>query len=605
MPVPQFSEELLEKIRNAVDIVDYIGKRIELKQTGRNYVGLCPFHQEKTPSFNVNSVNQLYYCFGCGRGGNIFNFVMATEGVAFPEAVQILAKQAGIELPNIPPERKAYQEKHEKLYQVNHLAAQYYYRTLRSEVGKLARSYLIKRAINGSLARNFYLGYATTEWNGLLNFLNENGIPVELAEEAGLVSQGKNGYYDRFRNRIIFPILDYRGRFIGFGGRIIGDGQPKYLNSPETPIFQKNRVLYGINWARQSIREKDSVVVVEGYTDCISLSEKGITNVVASLGTAFSQQHAELLSRFTKNVIIAFDGDAAGARATLRGLEVLNKAGLNVKIANLTSGMDPDQFARTHTLNEVEQWLADALPYIEFLIKKTISEYDLQSHAGKIAASKEIISILIKLDSAIDQYEYGKYAAKLLLMDENVLLYELRQAASANNAQETPTSRGKFLHIEPQNRYTIKDLPPLTSLSIDMEEPDYFLETNIMRLLLDDSSLLEEMLENGLDADCFTNLDYRHLFNLLSQGNWDKHGEAVAEKLFALPVPAGSWNEYLQQFKICIWNRALNKIEENLVMMENDSESDFLIKLGNLIKHYYRVRRDIFLIREKGNLKAH
>lgn len=605
MLVPQYSEELLEKIRNAIDIVDLIGKKVELKQSGRNYVGLCPFHGEKTPSFNVNTVNQLYYCFGCGRGGNVFNFVMAIEEVSFPESVHILAKQANVELPNITPEQKKRTEKFEQLVRVNHLAAQYYYRSLRSDAGKKARNYLIKRNISGTLARDFYLGYATAEWNGLLNFLLESDVSLEIAEEAGLIVRGKNGYYDRFRNRIIFPILDYRGRFIGFGGRIIGDEQPKYLNSPETPVFQKNRIMYGLNWARETIREKDSVVVVEGYTDCLALSEKGISNVVASLGTSFTQQHAELLARFTNNVVIAFDGDAAGMRATLRGLEVLTNAGLQVRVASLPEGEDPDKFARTHTLEEVEDWLNGALPFVEFLIKKTINKYDLQTHAGKIEASKEIINILIKLDSAIDRHEYSKFAANLLAMDHSVIINEVEQVSQGRSQGEDLASKGRFLHIAPRNRYTSKDSDYDVLPIQGTEDPNYFLESNIMRLLLNDSTLIEEVLEFGYGADCFMNFDYRHLFSLLVRGNWDKHGEAVAEKLFALPLPSGEWAEYLQQFKLCVWNRVLNKIEEKLSMMENNSESDFLLNLGKLIKQYHGVRRDIFLSREKGNFMAH
>lgn len=594
--MPPFNQELIDRIRAAVDIVEIIGKDVKLQQRGRSYVGLCPFHDEKTPSFNVNRQEQLYYCFGCGQGGDVFKYIMESQNVPFPEAVRIIAEQVNIEVPHPTPQQQRLAEKSKQIAKVNHLAAQYYYRLLRRKRSQVARDYLVKRQIDLSLANRFYLGYADDEWDGLLKFFTETDIPLTQVEAAGLVIKGKNGYYDCFRNRIMFPICDANERFIGFGGRIIGSGEPKYLNSPETAVFRKSKNLYGLNWAKDAIKQHNCVIVVEGYTDCIGLYAKGLSNVVASLGTALTSDHVQLIARYTQNVIIAFDSDAAGAKATERGLDLLRQAGLNVRVASLPEGLDPDAFARKNTADEVKKWIAKAVPYVEYQIKRTAGRYNINSREGKIQASKEIINILKQLKSPIERAEYSDYVSNLLSVDRSVIEQELDQLAQDRDYGVNFGKGSKFPHITSKSRYTIKDLH--SNGTVIERKRKVSIESSIMRLLLANPGHIEEMRSIGLGADSFADADYQHLFTLLLNGDWDRQGEAVTEKLFLLPKPPGQWDEYLQQFQVVVWYRSLNKIEENLSLVENHSESDVFLQLCGLLKQYYGVRREILLAKQ-------
>ena len=379
MEIARFSDELIEQVKAAVDIVEVVGRRVELRPTGKNYVGLCPFHSEKTPSFTVSPEKQFFHCFGCQKGGNVINFVMETENLSFPEAVTKLAEEKGIKVPTISSQDQRREEERERLRQINQMAARYYYRNLRLPQGAQARECLQKRGITEQLARDFYLGLSFEEWDGLANFLQAQGFDLELAQAAGLVTTGKRGYVDRFRGRLMFPICDHLGRFVGFGGRLLGEGQPKYLNTGQTAVFNKSYVLYGLNWSKDEIKAQDQVIIVEGYTDLISLFAVGQRNVAASLGTAFTSAHARLLKRFCSRAVIAFDGDAAGQRAAWRGIEVLHKFGLQVRVAELASGQDPDTFARTQGAQGVRAWLHRAKPFREYQIDRIISQHDVET----------------------------------------------------------------------------------------------------------------------------------------------------------------------------------------------------------------------------------
>lgn len=599
--MPQFDQEFIEKVRTAVDIVEVIGQDVKLTQRGRNYVGLCPFHGEKTPSFTVSRNNQLYYCFGCGSGGDVYNYLVNSRQMTFPEAVAELAKHAGLELPRATAQQSRRSEKSQQMYELNRLAAVFYYRMLRSSQGQEARSYLVQRGIDHSLAKQFYLGYAPDSWDGLVNFLEANTeLPLELAEEAGLIISGKHGYYDRFRNRIIFPICDLNQRFIGFGGRIIGLGEPKYLNTPETLVFHKGRSLYGLNWSKNSIKQKNCVVLVEGYTDYISLYAKGVTNVAASLGTAFTEHHARLISRLTKNAVIAFDSDTAGVKATQRGLNILVDAGLNVKVAVVPQGSDPDSFARSHEPGQVIEWVEQADPYLKYQINMVVAQYDIDSPEGKVNAAKEIINILRQVESIIERVEYSKYVAELLSMDQAVINAELNRAAIKENSREKSGKESRNSHIAPENRYTIKDLRGDTAGSTAVSpEQTLAIETSVMQMLMANPDLMAEMLALGLDADSFTNPDYTHLFSLLLSDAWDKQGEAIADLLLSLPEPSGRWSDYIQLLQENVWYRNLTTMEEKLALMENHRESDVLLQFCQLIKLYAKLRKEILLAKNK------
>mgnify|MGYP000847676909 CR=1 FL=1 len=570
-----------------MDIVSVIGKHVNLKRTGRNFVGLCPFHSEKTPSFTVNPDKNFFYCFGCGAGGNVINFVMRFHNLSFSEAVVRLAEEAGIPVPQVSPEEGRARVLRERLTALNQLAARYYYTMLRSPAGEEARRYLAARGISTDLARTFYLGYAPSGWDNLVKFLEGQQADLEEAEKAGLIAKGQRGYVDRFRDRIIFPICDHLGRFIGFGGRIIGDGHPKYLNTKETPVFQKGRIFYGLNWTKDAIKEADRAIIVEGYTDLIALYSKGVRNVAASLGTAFTPAHARLLGRFTKNVTIAFDGDLAGEKATLRSMRLLKSNGMNVHVARLEGGQDPDGFARSHSIEDVQAWLGQAQPLVEYLIAQALARHNLETREGKLAATNEIISVLAELGNAVERDEYIRYAAARLRVHEDSL------RADVNKHRGGDRSPHPGSHIKSRNRHTIKrvHIPP-----VSREE---LVERDVLRWVLHQPELLDELAAKGYSAEDFATPAYRHLFQLLARGDWDEAGAATASEILALDRPTGKWQEYLGQFQELLWRRRLSKIEEKLSSLENERKGfDIHFELYVLLKEYYDLRRTVLLSKD-------
>lgn len=574
--IARFSDEWIEMVKSSVDIVQVIGRKVQLRQTGRNFVGLCPFHDERTPSFSVNPERQFYHCFGCQRGGNVINFIMETEHLSFPEAVTKLAQEQGIPVPSLSPQDERREKRREQLREVNQLAARFYYRNLRSPDGAKARAYLDSRGITQRLARDFYLGYAPEGWDGLVRFFEREGVDLHIAQAAGLISRGSQGYIDYFRDRIMFPICDHLGRFIGFGGRSTRSGQPKYLNTSETEVFNKSFVLYGLNWAKEEIKAQDQAIIVEGYTDVISLFGAGKKNVVASLGTAFTAQHSKLLKRFGSQVIIAFDGDTAGQRATLKSMEILHENGLQVRVASLGGDQDPDTFVRTSSSHEVDQWLNLAQPFREYQIDRIISQHDVETREGKLTASTELVSILAKLDNAIERDEYIRYGAQRLGVQGSSL------------AADVAKQRGIDSQKPVYNRH-IAETKSSTKL-LSGASGDELIERELLRCLLGNPDHLLDLQKNGITAHDFQNPDYRHLFVLLSQNQSDERGTVIANQLYALAEPTASWEEYLKSFLLTLKKRRLEKIEEKLSSLENDRKGfDTQMELYRLLKEYYDI----------------
>lgn len=561
-------------VKSSVDIVDVIGKRVELKPSGRNYMGLCPFHDEKTPSFSVNQEKQFFYCFGCNAGGNVINFIMQMENLTFPEAVRFLAKSRGIPIPAVSAQQRQREEKRQKLRKINETAARYYYRNLRASFGKQAWRYLKGRGIGEDLARKFYLGYALDDWQGLVNFLLAEEIGSAEAEEAGLIIKGKTGYIDRFRNRVIFPICDHLGRFVGFGGRSINDQQePKYMNSPQTAVFNKGTIVYGLNWSKDIIKEQNQVIIVEGYTDYISLVSRGKENVVASLGTAFTPRHASLLRRFADHAVIAYDGDASGEKATLRSMDILNNHGLQVKVAVLKSGQDPDSFARAHDEAEVEQWLAQAIPLREYEIDTIISRHDVETREGKLTASTELVALLAQLKKAVERDEYTQYAAEKLGVSLSALAADVRKRTGISS------------HMPVQSRHTNRSMP-----KIKISPGEAVAEREIIRWLLFKPEVVEDLQREKILPSDFYQREYRHLYSLILRQESDEEGALISARLFDLGELKGSWQEYLQSFLIVLRKRRLEKIEEKLSSLENNKEGfDIRMELYRLLKEYYSV----------------
>ena len=350
-----YSDELIEEVRSRNDIVDVISSYVKLKKSGATYFGLCPFHNEKSPSFSVTPSKQMYYCFGCGEGGNIYSFIMKYENYSFLEAVKLLADRAGVALPEAEysAEEKKNRDLKATLFEINKKAAIYFYHQLKSDKGKVGLSYFRERGLSEKDIVHFGLGYADKTSNDLYRYLKSLGYADEILKETGLFSFLEKGTYDKFFNRVMFPILDINGRVIGFGGRVMGEGKPKYLNSPETRIFEKSRNLYGMNFARTA--RASYMLICEGYMDVIALQKSGFTNAVAALGTAFSEQHAMLLKRYIKEAVLTFDSDEAGRKAALRAIPLLKKAGIAVKVLDMSPYKDPDEFIKNLGTDEYQK----------------------------------------------------------------------------------------------------------------------------------------------------------------------------------------------------------------------------------------------------------
>ncbi len=423
----RYPREVVDEVRLQNDIVEVISQYVPLKQKGSSYFGLCPFHNEKTASFSVNSEKQFYYCFGCGAAGNVFSFLMEMENCDFPEAMKRLADRAHIALPE--PEKNAQaiaaEQLKQRLFDIHTTAGRFFYDCLQSEEGKEARAYLQKRQMDPRIARKFGIGYSPERYDALFKHLKEKGFSVSDILKTGLVLENKDGkgYHDRFRGRLMFPIFDVQGRVVGFGGRILAKGEPKYLNSPETILFSKSRNLYGLNFAKAA--RKRELILVEGYMDMLSIYQAGFHNVVASLGTAFNQEHARTLKRFADDVILLYDSDEAGTNAALRAIPVLVKNGFRVKVTQVPDGKDPDEFIKAKGAAEFSKLLINAVHYISFEIACIQRKYNLKNPEHRVRFATEAAEILAKLDSEIERNVYLGEVSRVTGVEEEAIRSEI------------------------------------------------------------------------------------------------------------------------------------------------------------------------------------
>ena len=402
-----YGEDIIEEVRSRNDIVDVISTYVPLKKKGSSYFGLCPFHNEKSPSFSVSRDKQMYYCFGCGAGGNVYTFLMGYENFSFPEAVRFLAERAGMELPEEEMNEEARRQMDEKarLREMNKLAANYFYYLLHSKRGKRGLEYFKKRGITEETIRHFGLGFADIYSDDLYRFLKSKGYKDEELKDSALVSiDEKRGGSDKFWNRVMFPIMDVNNRVIGFGGRVMGDGTPKYLNSRETKLFDKSRNLYGLNFARKT--RKNEIILCEGYMDVISMHQAGFTNAVAALGTAFTSGHGTLLRRYTENVILSFDSDEAGQRAVLRAIPILKDAGLNVRVLDLAPHKDPDEFIKEQGKEALEERIRKAVSSFMFQIKVLAGRYNQDDPEEKTKFQHEAAKQLAEIGEPLERKNY-------------------------------------------------------------------------------------------------------------------------------------------------------------------------------------------------------
>ncbi|MDK2820877.1 MAG: primase [Clostridia bacterium] len=437
--VTAFTQDVVDEVKERVDIVGFISSYVQLKKRGQNYVGLCPFHNEKTPSFTVSPEKNMFYCFGCGIGGDVITFIMKLRGINFPEALSTLAASVGVELveKKETPQLKKQREFRERLYQLGALAANFYYRILtRHPAGARAREYLKKRGLKGEIVRQFQLGYAPNTGTAIVSFLRRQGFTNVEIEKSGICVLRSSRMVDRFRDRVMFPIKDSSGRVIGFGGRILTQGQPKYLNSPETTLFHKGKHLYGLHLALSGIRKRNQAIIVEGYMDMITTWQHGIDNVVASLGTSLTIDQARQLRKLTTEVIIAYDADTAGTTATLRGMEILKSAGLNVKVIQFPEGKDPDEYLNLRGTEAFQQLIENSKGLIEFCIDKAVNENDITTPSGQKAVIEYVLPYLKNVNDLVEQEAYVRYLSRRTGISETAIFNEINRLSNSEDKED-------------------------------------------------------------------------------------------------------------------------------------------------------------------------
>jgi DNA primase len=458
-------DETVQDVLNRVDIVDVIGDYVTLSQRGANAKGLCPFHQEKTPSFTVSPSKGLFYCFGCQASGNVVRFLMMSEHIAFPEAIRLLADRYGIPIPE-GGDSKPDAELHQ-LYRLHQAAVAFFVQCLAQDPGAQAvRDYCRTRQLSREVVERFNLGYAPHAWDLLGREMQRQGYDQDVLVRSGLVAarDHRTGVYDRFRHRLMFPICDRQGRPVAFGGRLLdgGDAQqaPKYLNSPETPIFQKNRTLYGFHLAKQAVRQRGQVIVVEGYTDVIACHRQGVTHVVGTLGTALTESHATMLKGLAKDVVLVFDGDTAGGKAAERGIGIFLDAGVRVRVVTLPEGEDPDSFLRQNSGEAFLQCVAEAQSFLEFLLSRMGRFSDLRTPTGRADCVARVVPMLKKIESEVERWGYMVQLAEYLGMPPEVLEREMNPDAPRRSlASSKPSSH----HRAAMHRFSVRRSPMLES----------------------------------------------------------------------------------------------------------------------------------------------
>ena len=507
-----YSEELIEEIRTRNDIVDVISGYVRLQKKGSSYFGLCPFHNEKSPSFSVSRQKQMYYCFGCGAGGNVYTFLMEYENFSFVEAVKYLADRAGIELPEAEYSKEAKEKADLKasILEVNKLAAKYYYVQLKSERGKGAYTYLKDRKLSDETITAFGLGYSNKFSDDLYKYLRKKGYSEELIRQAGLINTDeRQGVYDKFWNRVMFPIMDVNSRVIGFGGRVMGDAKPKYLNSPETAVFDKSRNLYGLNRAR--ISRKPYFLLCEGYMDVIALHQAGFTNAVASLGTALTPGHASLIKRYVREVYLTYDSDDAGTRAALRAVPILREAGITAKVIRMDPYKDPDEFIKNLGAEEYQRRIDEAKNGFLFSIDMLSRDYDMRSPEGKTAFFRETARRLMEFEDELERNNYiDAVAAEYGVRKESLEKLVAKTAVSAGLAR--PVTRPR----RAEGKEKQKEDGILTSQKV------------LLTWLIDDASLFDKI-SLLITPDDFTEELYRTVARLLYEQR--RNGELNPAKI--------------------------------------------------------------------------
>jgi len=494
-------EDVVQEVLLRADIVDVIGDYVQLKRTGANAKGLCPFHQEKTPSFTVSPSKGLFYCFGCHASGNVFRFLMQHEHLTFPEAVRFLAERYGMRLPEASAQQRR-QESLSPLYALHQAAATFFHECLlRDPAAQPARQACRQRHITSDMAVRFGLGYAPQAWDTLYHAMLKQGFSPELMMQSGLVvaREAQRGVYDRFRHRLMFPIHDRLGRPIAFGGRTLEGGEavhvPKYLNSPETPIFHKGRLLYGFSLAKAALRQREQGLIMEGYTDVIACHRQGVTHAVGTLGTALTEHHVGLLKGVVKEVVLVFDGDAAGGAATERSIALFLDAGMRVRVVTLPEGDDPDSFLRQHSGDELLRYVDEAVSFVEYLLTRTARFSDLHTPVGRADCVARLVPLLRKIENQVERWGYAALVAERLGVPADVLQQEMspRQTTYRTPAYQPP----------PQRRRPPSPIPV---------SPEY----TLLQMLCQDVRLFSQV-QAEVTSEHFQDEDLRAIYQLLGR----------------------------------------------------------------------------------------
>ncbi len=443
----RYNDEILDEIRSRNDIVSTISQYMTLKRKGRNYFGLCPFHNEKSPSFSVSPDKQIFHCFGCGVGGDVINFVKKIENIGFLDSVRLLAEKSGIQLRNdISKAEEENIKLKNRIYKINELAAKFYHENLYKPTSKIAQDYIKKRKLNNATLKSFLMGYASNSSNELLRYLKEQGFTEEELLASCLIGKSDRGYYDKFRNRLMIPIRDERGRFIAFGGRVLDDSKPKYINSPENIVYSKGRNLFGLNVAREGVHGPlKRLLIVEGYMDAISLYQRGITNVVASLGTALTDSQGRLLRRNTEQVILGYDADGAGQQAIIRGMEILKSMDIDIRILQISGAKDPDEYVLKFGPEKMVKAMDEAISAIEFKIKVLRANLDLNNVNDKVKFLTEIAKILSNVDNNIEREVYIDRISKVYEISKNAIVSEVDKLLYRSLAEVTKFEKSNIV----------------------------------------------------------------------------------------------------------------------------------------------------------------
>ena len=515
----KYPEELIEEIRMSNDILDVVGEYVKLERKGKNYFGLCPFHREKTPSFSVDNTKQMFYCFGCGKGGSVIQFIQNAENLEYIEAIKFLAERVRITLPEgESEEEKKRALKIQEIIKINTDAARFYYEQLNAAENSEARHYLAKRKVPEGIIKKFGLGYSTNEWDSLYKYLRSKNYSDEDLADSGLViaRKGGNGYYDRFRGRLMFPIFDLRGNVIGFGGRVLDDSLPKYINSPETLVYNKRKNLYALNFAKNSPEKR--IIVVEGYMDVISLYQFGIINTVASLGTALTESQGRVLKKYAEEIIISYDADSAGQGATMRGLNLLNDIGCNVKVLSIPKGKDPDEFIKVNGAEAFRNLVDNALSLVEYKIKVLKQHIDTRSIEGKINFLNKAADIIAKIDNSVEQEMY----IKKISSD-----YDISQESMFAEVYKRIKPKGKFKPtVKVERTKTTRN----ETNNQKSEDNLVHYERIILSLLCIDNSLYRKI-EDKIDLEFFTLEENKKAAEIIFKKIKDKKGIVPAELL--------------------------------------------------------------------------